>query len=94
MRRSAVRRVPRVEIPEDELSQLIISRVEAYRRDLDGRQGLPLLDMIVMAAERPLICWAMEQCGCNQRAAAKLLGINRNTLHTKLEMYGLLAESN
>jgi Fis family transcriptional regulator len=94
MRRSAVRRVPRVEVPEDELSRLIISRVEAYRRDLDGRQGLPLLDMIVMAAERPLICWAMEQCGCNQRAAAKLLGINRNTLHTKLEMYGLLAESN
>ena len=94
MRRSVIRRIPQIEVPSDELSRLIISRVEAYQRDLGGSQGLPLHDVIVMAAERPLICWAMDKCGCNQRAAAKLLGINRNTLRTKLEMYGLLTESN
>ncbi len=94
MRRTIIRRTPQVDIPSDELSALIISRVEAYQRDLGGSRGLPLLDVIVMAAERPVICWAMQQCGCNQRAAAKILGINRNTLHKKLEMYGLLSESN
>ncbi|MBO5659245.1 MAG: Fis family transcriptional regulator [Duodenibacillus sp.] len=74
----------------DELATLIISRVEDYVRDLEGNRGLPLHEMIVMAAERPLIKWAMTQCGNNQKAAAQLLGINRNTLHKKLVLHGFL----
>ncbi len=75
----------------DALGELIVSRVEAYVRDLEGNKGLPIYEMIVMAAERPLLRWAMDKCGNNQRAAAQLLGINRNTLHKKLVLHGFLS---
>lgn len=74
----------------DEFNRLVVSRVEGYIRDLDGTQGLPIYDMIVMAAERPLLRWAMQRTGNNQKAAAELLGINRNTLHKKLLQHGFL----
>lgn len=77
-------------VSNDVLAEWIVSHVEGYIRDLDGEQGLPVYEMIVMAAERPLLKWAMEKCGNNQKAAAKLLGINRNTLHKKLVMHGFL----
>ncbi len=72
----------------DELAQLIISRVETYVRDLDGAKGLPIHGMIVSAVERPLFRWAMRKSGQNQKLAAKILGINRNTLHKKLREQG------
>lgn len=68
--------------------RLVIYRVENYLRDLEGVRGLPLYEMITSAAERPLLEWAMKQTNGNQRAAAKLLGINRNTLRKKLIMHG------
>ena len=49
--------------------------------------------MIVTAAERPLLKWAMDKCEGNQKKAAVLLGINRNTLHKKLVFHGFLKDS-
>ena len=77
----------------DEFGRMVVERVESYVRDLEGNRGLPLYEMIVSAAERPLLTWAMEKCSGNQRAAAKLLGINRNTLHKKLLLHGFLSDS-
>lgn len=74
----------------DAFAQMVVERVESYVRDLEGNRGLPLYEMIVSAAERPLLTWAMKKCDGNQKAAAKLLGINRNTLHKKLLMHGFL----
>ena len=71
-------------------SALVVRRVESYMRDLEGVRGLPIYEMIVTAAERPLLTWAMDKCGHNQKAAAQLLGINRNTLRKKLRLHGLL----
>lgn len=71
-------------------SALVVRRVESYMRDLEGVRGLPVYEMIVTAAERPLLTWAMDKCGHNQKAAAQLLGINRNTLRKKLRLHGLL----
>ncbi len=72
----------------DAFNQLVVYRVESYLRDLEGVRGLPLYEMITSAAERPLLDWAMKRSNGNQRAAAKLLGINRNTLRKKLIMHG------
>lgn len=69
-------------------NRLLVWRVENYLRDLEGVRGLPLYEMITQAAERPLLDWAMKQCNGNQRAAATLLGINRNTLRKKLMTHG------
>ena len=73
----------------DAFAQMVVERVESYVRDLEGTRGLPLYEMIVSAAERPLLTWAMKKCEGNQ--AAQLLGINRNTLHKKLLMHGFIA---
>lgn len=83
------------EVPEtkDELAELIISRVEGYIRDLDGVKGLPIHSMIVSAVERPLFRWAMKKTDGNQKMAAKVLGINRNTLHKKLCEQGFWEDS-
>jgi DNA-binding protein Fis len=40
--------------------------------------------------EQPLLRHALELCGGNQLKAAKLLGINRNTLRKRLRLLGLL----
>lgn len=72
-------------------NRLVVYRVESYLRDLEGVRGLPLYEMITSAAERPLLDWAMKRSNGNQRAAAKLLGINRNTLRKKLIMHGFPA---
>ncbi len=81
--------LPGVNINEA-FSALVVRRVESYVRDLEGVKGLPIHEMIVTAAERPLLAWAMDKCGNNQKAAAQLLGINRNTLRKKLRMHGFL----
>lgn len=75
----------------DAFNALVVYRVESYLRDLEGVRGLPLYEMITQAAERPLLDWAMKQTNGNQRAAATLLGINRNTLRKKLVMHGFQA---
>lgn len=75
----------------DAFNELVVYRVESYLRDLEGVRGLPLYEMITQAAERPLLDWAMKQTNGNQRAAATLLGINRNTLRKKLVMHGFPA---
>ena len=75
----------------DAFNELVVYRVENYLRDLEGVRGLPLYEMITQAAERPLLEWAMQRTNGNQRAAATLLGINRNTLRKKLVMHGFPA---
>ena len=75
----------------DAFNALVVYRVESYLRDLEGVRGLPLYEMITQAAERPLLDRAMKQTNGNQRAAATLLGINRNTLRKKLVMHGFPA---
>jgi len=41
------------------------------------------------AVERQRILSAVEQCGGNQSRAARLLGISRNTLASRLDQYGI-----
>jgi len=48
------------------------------------------LDEIVRIAERQALVRALEQAGGNRSAAARLLGVSRTTLYTKLEEYKLL----
>ncbi len=45
--------------------------------------------MIMNKAEKPLINQILKRTGGNQVHAARILGINRNTLRKKMKMYGL-----
>ena len=42
------------------------------------------------AVERALLVRALEKAGGNQSAAARLLGISRDTLRYRMEKYGLV----
>ncbi|MCZ6676920.1 MAG: sigma-54 dependent transcriptional regulator [Candidatus Poribacteria bacterium] len=41
------------------------------------------------AVEKPLFVLVLERTGWNRSKAAEILGINRNTLHSKMEEYGI-----
>ena len=51
-----------------------------------------LFKTIVEAVEKPLIEKALERTYGNQLKAAKILGINRNTLRTKIKKLGIKVE--
>ncbi len=60
-----------------------------YFRDLGAIEPQGLHDLIIKAAERPLLQEVMARTAGNQSRAAEWLGINRNTLRRKLQEHGL-----
>jgi Fis family transcriptional regulator len=71
------------------IEQCILRNLHEYFANLDGAKPHALHEMVLQAAERPLLKFAMERTSGNQSAAAELLGINRNTLRKKLVEYRL-----
>lgn len=66
--------------------------LETYLADL-GSEATPkgLYDMVLHAAEKPLLDFVMQHTGGNQSRAAEWLGINRNTLRRKLLDHKIIA---
>lgn len=52
------------------------------------KRGL-VYKLILEAIEKPIIEKALDFTGGNQLKAAKLLGINRNTIRTKIKKLGI-----
>jgi Fis family transcriptional regulator len=67
------------------IEQCIVRSLNEYFDNLDGAKPHALHEMVVQAAERPLLKFAIERTNGNQSAAAELLGINRNTLRKKIK---------
>lgn len=51
-----------------------------------------LYRFVMESVERPLIQKALERSGGNQLAAARMLGINRNTLRARMRSLGVMAQ--
>jgi Fis family transcriptional regulator len=64
--------------------------LEKYFKDIDGEDVTGVYDMVVSAAERPMLAVVMDRAQGNQSLAAQILGINRNTLRKKLTEHGML----
>lgn len=71
------------------LSQCVTRSLKGYFEDMNGEQPTDLYDMVMSEIERPLLDLVMDQADQNQTRAAKMLGINRNTLRKKLHHYGI-----
>lgn len=47
-------------------------------------------ELIMSKVEKPLLIQILRRVGGNQVQAARILGINRNTLRKKIKIYGIL----
>lgn len=66
--------------------------LDHYFHTLGDQTPHALYDMVVSAAERPLLSYVMQRYQHNVTHAAKALGITRNTLRKKLSQYGLITD--
>ncbi|MBM4277008.1 MAG: GAF domain-containing protein [Deltaproteobacteria bacterium] len=69
------------EILEERLTE-VLNKIDPY---VESKSRTGLLDDITSLVEKILIKSAMKKVGYVQTSAAKLLGINRNTLRTKMK---------
>jgi two-component system nitrogen regulation response regulator GlnG len=70
---------------------MVSAALPALVREVAASESGKLYRSIMARVERPLLQQALELAGGNQLKAARLLGINRNTLRKRLRLLGLLA---
>ena len=73
-----------------EFERLVGSALPALVRDQEGTDRGRLYRTVMARVERPLLRQVLQLSGGNQLKAARLLGINRNTLRKRLRILGLL----
>ena len=72
------------------LSDAVQKSVNRYLKDLNGEETTSLYKMVIDEVEKPLLEVVMQFSEYNQSRAARLLGINRNTLRKKLDDHGIV----
>ena len=73
----------------DSFADLIAHRVASYLDADDGTDPQGIYQRLLSEIERPLIEQAMRRAQGNQVRAARILGLNRNTLRKKLVDLGI-----
>ncbi len=71
------------------LRDCVARAVEHYFENLDGAEARGLYQLVLAEMEKPLLERVLKNADGNQCLAARMLGINRNTLRTKLQRYGI-----
>ena len=66
------------------LGDIILSRIEGWFDSPGGEEPRDLYHRLVAEIERPLVELALKRAGGNQVRAARMLGLNRNTLRKKI----------
>lgn len=74
---------------KDALSSQVTDAVKGYLTKVGGKKpaNLNLYQLIIEEIEAPLFRTVMEQTRYNQSKAARVLGVSRGTLRTKLKRY-------
>ena len=72
------------------LKQAVDTALEHYLKELNGEAPAGLHKMVILEVEKSLFEKIMQLSEGNQSEAAKILGINRNTLRTRLGKFGML----
>lgn len=76
--------------PESETSTLayhVSKTVENYIDQLEGDDPVDLYGLVLEVVEPQIFAAVMRHCRNNQSEAARILGISRGTLRTKLKRY-------
>ena len=74
---------------KQDLPDIIENLLESYFHDLEGENPNAVYEMVLRSVEKLLLIYIMNYAQGNQTKAAKILGLNRNTLRKKLELYNL-----
>ena len=69
------------------LSDAVKHSIETYFKDLEGEPAHGVYSMVVESVEKTLIEEILKRTEGNQSEAAEMLGINRNTLRTKMKKF-------
>ena len=69
----------------NELSDAVKRSLERYFKDMDGETPTSIYEMVLQNIERPMIETVLGHAKGNLTQAASMLGINRNTLRTKMQ---------
>ena len=72
-----------------EVARCIEKSLDDYFRKLDGEPVTGIYAMVICNVEKTLFETVMQYAKGNQTHAAEMLGVNRNTLRTKLKHYGI-----
>ncbi len=73
----------------NEIGRSVEKSLDEYFRRLDGEQPHGVYDMVIANVERSLLSAILDRAGGNQTHAADMLGMNRNTLRSKLSKYNI-----
>jgi len=76
------------------LGELITRRVSDHLDELGDSEPRDLYGWMIAAIERPLIELTLERAGGNQVRAARMLGLNRNTLRKKITELKIVLRKN
>jgi len=74
----------------EEFDRLLSTVLPIVVRDSAAAESGRLYRSVMARVETPLLRHALELSAGNQLKAARLLGINRNTLRKRLRLHGLL----
>ena len=74
---------------DSEMARVVRRAIDGYFRDLDGERAIGVYDMVINCVEKPLLESVLHRVRVNQTDAAKMLGINRNTLRKKMRVHGI-----
>lgn len=72
------------------LSAQVTFTLESYFETLDTESATDVYEMVIQQVEKPMIEFILAQTDQNQSKSAQILGINRNTLRKKMQIYGLI----
>jgi Fis family transcriptional regulator, factor for inversion stimulation protein len=68
----------------NELAECVKRSLERYFKDMDGEKPTSIHEMVLRNVEKPMIETVLGHARGNQTLAAEMLGINRNTLRSKM----------
>lgn len=74
----------------EEFQTLVDATLPSLVREMAASESGQLYRSVMARLEKPLLRQALEFAGGSQLKAARLLGINRNTLRKRLRLLGLL----
>ncbi|NOZ68363.1 MAG: hypothetical protein GXP46_03780 [Deferribacteres bacterium] len=75
------------------IGKFVEARLKGFMHKIKRFERFNLYDMVMPEVEKALIMMVMKETNGNQLKAARLLGINRNTLRSKIKKLGIKVKS-